>query len=62
MEAPDSLELFREKLRDHFSQFHRFNSKMIKIGPEYYFDRIGDEQLFDDQFRIHEQTMDLADF
>ena len=37
MDRPDNLESFKHKVHNHFMQYDRFRSRIIKIWPNYFF-------------------------
>ena len=43
MDAPESLESLRDTLRDHFSKYPRFVSRVVKVGDERFIKKITDE-------------------
>ena len=59
MDAPESMEVFREELRSHYTQFPRFTSKLVKNGKNYNLEPVTDQAVLDDQVRIHEESLDF---
>ena len=47
MDAPDSLETFREDLRSHYTKFPRFTSKLVKEGKVYSLRQVTDQDILD---------------
>ena len=61
MDAPESLEGFREVLRAHYAKFPRFTAKLVKSNERERFslDQVTDERVLDNFVRIHEESLDF---
>ena len=42
MDAPESLEQFKEHLKKHMTKFPRFTSRIVKVGNEFFLRQVDD--------------------
>jgi hypothetical protein len=45
MDRPDNLQAFAAKIREHFMQFDRCRSRIIKCGSYYFFEKVPAENM-----------------
>ena len=59
MDAPDSLEAFRDKLKAHYQSFPRFTSKLVRNGQVYSLEQTTDQDALDNLVTIHHESLDF---
>ena len=59
MDAPESLDSFRDFLKNHFTKYPRYVSRIVKVGDERFLKRVTDESKLASQFRVIDKPMDL---
>ena len=45
MDAPESLEQFKEHLKKHMTTFPRFTSRIVKVGSEFFLKQVDDPDI-----------------
>ena len=62
MDAPESLEDLRNRLKLHYSRFPRFTSRMVRDGSagKFHLEQITDQKVLNSQFvRINDESLDF---
>lgn len=61
MDAPDDLVKFKQKILDHFLQFRRCRSCILKIGGDFFAREVTDQKLLNNCVTIHNEKLSEED-
>ena len=58
MSAPRSIYEFKQQLVDHFKKFPKLNSRIIKVGSQFFREEINESEILANQCQLISTPMD----